>query len=98
VLEVLKNQTIGLLFGLKSVRLFRGQFSWNLETSIHYATRSPGKIDATKVLDNHLFALEWETGNISSSHRAVNKMVLGWLRGIFLGAVLVLPSRKLLLT
>lgn len=73
----------------------RDRFRWRLESSINYATRSPGKVDATKVLDNHLFALEWETGNISSSHRAVNKMVLGLLRGVFLGAALVLPSRKL---
>lgn len=73
----------------------KDQFNWRLETPLNYATRSPGKIDATKALDNHLFALEWETGNISSSHRSINKMVLGLLRGIFLGAVLVLPSRKL---
>ncbi|GAB4369979.1 MAG: hypothetical protein Kow00121_10310 [Elainellaceae cyanobacterium] len=73
----------------------KDRFGWNLETAINYATRSPGRVDATKALDKHLFALEWETGNISSSHRAVNKMVLGLLRGIFLGAVLVLPSRKL---
>jgi hypothetical protein len=73
----------------------KDQFSWGLETPIRYATRSPGKVDATKVLDHHFFVLEWETGNISSSHRAVNKMVLGLLRGVFLGAVLVLPSRKL---
>ena len=37
----------------------------------------------------------WETGNISSSHRAVNKLVLGLLREVFLGTALVLPSRKL---
>jgi hypothetical protein len=73
----------------------KDRFGWNLETSINYATRSPGKVDATKALDQHFFALEWETGNISSSHRSVNKMVLGLLRGVFLGAVLVLPSRKL---
>ncbi len=73
----------------------RDRFGWNLETSINYATRSPGKVDATKALDGYLFALEWETGNISSSHRAVNKMVLGLLRGVFLGTALVLPSRKL---
>ena len=73
----------------------RDRFGWNLETPINYATRSPGKVDATKIIDNHLFALEWETGNISSSHRAVNKMILGLLRGVFLGAALVIPSRKL---
>ena len=70
-------------------------FGWQLETQITLATRGPGRVDATKILDNHLFAFEWETGNISSSHRAVNKQVLGILRGIFLGTALVLPSRKL---
>ncbi|WP_013322098.1 BamHI type II restriction endonuclease [Gloeothece verrucosa] len=73
----------------------RDQFGWRLETRVNYATKSPGKVDATKVIDDYLFALEWETGNISSSHRAVNKLVLGLLRGVFLGAALVLPSRKL---
>lgn len=73
----------------------KDRFGWRLETAINYTTKSPGKVDATKVIDNHLFALEWETGNISSSHRAVNKLVLGLLRGIFLGAALVLPSQKL---
>lgn len=75
--------------------VLKDRYSWKLETQVIYATRSPGKVDATKVIDNYLFALEWETGNISSSHRAVNKMVLGLLRGVFLGAALVLPSRKL---
>ncbi|MBD2014178.1 restriction endonuclease [Microcoleus sp. FACHB-53] len=73
----------------------KDRFAWGLETSINYATKSPGKVDATKVIDNHLFALEWETGNISSSHRSVNKIMLGLLRGVFLGAALVLPSRKI---
>jgi Restriction endonuclease BamHI len=73
----------------------KNRFGWKLETPVIYATRSPGKIDATKALNNDLFALEWETGNISSSHRAINKMVLGLLRGVFVGAALVLPSRKL---
>jgi hypothetical protein len=61
----------------------KDNLGWQLETPIRYATRSPGRVDATKRLDKHLFALEWETGNISSSHRAVNKMVLGLLRGVF---------------
>ncbi len=46
----------------------RDTFEWKLETPVNYATKSPGKVDATKRLDNYLFALEWETGNISSSH------------------------------
>lgn len=86
--------------GVKPIKNFcmtalKENFGWQLETQIRYATRSPGRVDATKTLDEHLFALEWETGNISSSHRAVNKMVLGLLRGVFLGSALVLPSRRL---
>ncbi|MEC4817652.1 MAG: restriction endonuclease [Scytonema sp. PMC 1069.18] len=77
------------------VTALKENFGWQLETKITYATKSPGRVDATKALNGHLFALEWETGNISSSHRAVNKLVLGLLRGIFLGSALILPSRKL---
>ncbi len=56
----------------------------------------PGPIDAVKTLsDGRLFAVEWETGNISSSHRALNKMAVGILQGELLGGILVLPSRPL---
>jgi len=41
------------------------------------------------------FVVEWETGNISSSHRAVNKMALGLVTGQLSGGVLVLPTRAL---
>ena len=40
-------------------------------------------------------ALEWETGNISSSHRALNKMALGLLKGVLAAGILVVPSREL---
>lgn len=47
---------------------------WQLEKRVHLASRDkPGKVDAIKELsDGRIFALEWETGNISSSHRALN--------------------------
>lgn len=41
------------------------------------------------------FVVEWETGNISSSHRAMNKMALGLVTGQLSGGVLVLPTRAL---
>ena len=69
---------------------------WQLETRIDVATLSrPGPIDATIPVGNRLFCLEWETGNISSSHRALNKMALGMLRGVFIGGTLVLPTRTM---
>ena len=56
----------------------------------------PGKVDALKFLsDGRQFAAEWETGNISSSHRALNKMCMGILEGHLAGGVLVLPDRDL---
>ena len=54
-----------------------------------------GAIDATRHLtgQNELpFAVEWETGNISSSHRSVNKMVRGLQAGVLSGAMLIVPS------
>ena len=55
----------------------------------------PGKIDAVFNSSRGLIGFEWETGNISSSHRALNKLCLGLLRGETIGGVLVVPSRKL---
>lgn len=56
---------------------------------------SPGPIDAVKWVGNLPFALEWETGNISSSHRAVNKIALGMLERVLAGGILILPSREM---
>ena len=41
------------------------------------------------------FAAEWETGNISSSHRAINRLALGMHEQRVSGGVLVLPTRQL---
>ncbi|MDT0492278.1 hypothetical protein ACPEIF_31810 [Streptomyces sp. NPDC012600] len=41
------------------------------------------------------FAVEWETGNISSSHRAINRIGLGMKVGYLSGGVLVVPSAAL---
>ncbi|NOZ72239.1 MAG: hypothetical protein GXP38_10055 [Chloroflexi bacterium] len=70
---------------------------WQRETPVDIATlRRPGPIDVTKYIpDTGLVAVEWETGNISSSHRAVNKMALGLLTGILVAGVLVLPTREM---
>ena len=55
-----------------------------------------GPVDAARLVDasNKMFAVEWETGNVSSSHRALNKMALGIMDDILCGGILVLPSRR----
>lgn len=72
------------------------QLGWHLETKINIAARvRPGPLDATIEVNDKIFAVEWETGNISSSHRAVNKMALGIMTGALIGGALVLPTRKM---
>ena len=41
------------------------------------------------------FVVEWETGNISSSHRAINKMTMGMLTGRISGGLLIVPTLNL---
>lgn len=70
---------------------------WQSEQRMRLAASlGPGKVDAVLPLgNNRYFAVEWETGNISSSHRALNKMALGLLDGCLAGGALVLPSRAM---
>lgn len=69
--------------------------NWTLEFKLAVSnTERPGPIDAVCITSNQkLFAVEWETGNISSSHRALNKMALGIQKGLIDGGVLILPTR-----
>lgn len=56
---------------------------------------NPGPIDAIKETKFGVFAVEWETGNISSSHRALNKIAVGVIQGQLIGGILILPNRDL---
>lgn len=51
-----------------------------------FATTAPG---GTRV------AIEWETGNISSSHRSVNKLAIGVESGQIHAGLTIVPSRDL---
>lgn len=56
-----------------------------------------GECDITYFYDDERlpFVVEWETGNISSTHRAVNRILTTILRGFASGGVLILPSREM---
>jgi hypothetical protein len=72
------------------------ELGWRVEEPLDIATLTrPGELDAVYYSDYGAVALEWETGNISSSHRALNKMALGLLKGALACGMLVVPSRKL---
>ena len=55
----------------------------------------PGNIDAAKHYDNGLVVVEWETGNVSSSHRSINKMALGLIEKKCIAGILVVPNSRL---
>jgi hypothetical protein len=76
---------------------FLKQNGWELEKPMNLGSRiSPGPIDAVLNISNYgYFAFEWETGNISSSHRALNKMALGLISKTLAGGILAIPSREL---
>ncbi len=70
--------------------------AWRLEEPLDIATsKNPGKLDAVFITPFGPFAVEWETGNISSSHRAINKMALGLLKKVLVGGTLIVPTRNL---
>lgn len=55
-----------------------------------------GGFDFVKAKGNGAqIAVEWETGNISSSHRSMNKLALALVSGIIDIGVLIVPSRDL---
>ena len=74
----------------------KDKFGWRLEVPVFIREANrPGKVDALRSTTLGNFVFEWETGNISSSHRALNKITLGLIRELLMGRVLVLPTRKL---
>ena len=72
------------------------ELGWDLEVPLDISSvKRPGNLDAVLYTLHGPVAVEWETGNISSSHRALNKMALGLLKGKLTCGTLIVPSRKL---
>ena len=54
-----------------------------------------GNLDAIRETPLGIIGFEWETGNISSSHRAIGKLIQCMqMRGL-IGGFLVIPSNDL---
>lgn len=56
---------------------------------------APGRMDGAIKTSHGLVAFEWETGNISSSHRSLNKVCLGLTLGTIAGGILAVSARQL---
>jgi len=69
---------------------------WESEVSMSVINGlNPGPIDAIFRSDKGIVAVEWETGNISSSHRALNKIALGIIQKQLIAGFLIIPMRSL---
>ena len=72
-------------------------FGWTVEglPPVSGSELRTGDLDAFRMTDLGYVGFEWETGNISSSHRAVNKLLLALQESVLVGAILVVPSDNL---
>ncbi len=69
---------------------------WAIEgTAKNYLGAVLGDFDAVVSGPKGPIVAEWETGNISSSHRSMNKMTMLIADAIIAAGTLVIPSRKL---
>jgi hypothetical protein len=71
-------------------------YGWKIEKRMSFAEGiNPGPVDVIKKTPFGDFVVEWETGNISSSHRALNKIAVGIIKKVIIGGILILPTKNL---
>ncbi len=69
---------------------------WGTELQVSLGTsKRVGDVDAVLTREGKIVALEWETGNVSSSHRSLNKMAFGIQNQVILAGFLVVHCRSL---
>ncbi|MBI5156811.1 MAG: hypothetical protein HZA58_02215 [Acidimicrobiia bacterium] len=72
---------------------------WTVEQPFPWTTEAGesdlGPLDVSKRFGPDLVGVEWETGNVSSSHRTLNKLSLGLEEGVLAVGVLIVPTRTL---
>jgi hypothetical protein len=72
------------------------KLEWTIEGKAkNHLDQRLGDFDAVLPGTGGNVVVEWETGNISSSHRSMNKLTMLVADGIIAAGVLVIPSRKL---
>jgi hypothetical protein len=72
------------------------KLGWTIEgPAKNHLGQNLGDFDAVLPGPEGPIVVEWETGNISSSHRSMNKLTMLVSNGIIAAGTLVIPSRKL---
>jgi hypothetical protein len=72
------------------------EVGWTIEGRAKNAFgQNLGDFDAVLPGPTHPIVAEWETGNISSSHRSMNKLTMLIASGVVSAGILIVPSRRL---
>lgn len=83
----------------KCYELLEESYGWYREKPLHTLSSKGGPIDVYKEFYNNNIVfhvgLEFETGNISSAHRSMNKLLLGLHNQELQLAFLIMPTSKL---
>ncbi len=83
--------------GVKPIKdafvLYLGLRGWVKEQPL--TALKTGKMDVAFPTEKGYFCVEWETGNVSSSHRSVNKMIMGMMEDVLIGGILIVPTKDL---
>lgn len=91
-----RNEGNGVLPIRSEFVAFLKSKGWAIEGPAKNALdESLGDFDAVLPGPEKPIAVEWETGNISSSHRSMNKLTMLVSCGVISAGVLCVPSRKL---
>ena len=91
-----RNEGNGVLPIRNEFVAFLKSKGWAIEGPAKNALgQSLGDFDAVLPGPQKPIVVEWETGNISSSHRSMNKLTMLVSGGVVSAGVLAVPSRKL---
>jgi len=91
-----RNQGNGVTPIKSGLMLDLEEQGYRLEGSVSIDdNRRFGKFDAVFDTDYGPVVVEWETGNISSSHRSLNKMAIFLMEHKIAAGTLIVPSREL---
>lgn len=101
VLNNSKKNVNGVTFVKEGIiNLMHETYDWELEHPLTYLsadTNKGGPIDAFKIFgsDSYKVGFEFETGNVASVHRSINKLLIGITAGNLNMGVLILPMKSM---
>ena len=78
------------------VEAIQAQDGWVKEAQCEFPVEyNPGNLDGVKETPYGRVVVEWETGNVASCHRSLNKMTMALSNAWIKAGILIVPTREL---